>query len=150
MKLVHEGSVLAHDSVDLIVLHLDSAVEQFNSCTDQVLKTSHCWVLGVASSEVLEVVSSRETIVLAKTFTVLTQVESLMGFVELFEDIVLRLIDLQLGSVEDVHCLDVSSIDLLRHVVAVLVESLQLTGASHVLDFVTCCEQILSLHQSQV
>lgn len=98
----------------------------------------------------LEVVSSREAIVLAETFAVQTQVETLVGFIELFADVVLRLVDLQLGSVEDVHRLDVSSVDLLGHVVAVLMESLQLSRAGHFLDFVTRCEQKLSLHQGQV
>jgi len=76
----------------------------------------------------------------------LFQVKTLMSLIELFIDIVLGLINLQLSSVEDVDGFDKSSVELLGQVVTVLVESLQFAGARHVLDFVARSEQIFSLH----
>lgn len=83
----------------------------------------------------LEVVSSREAIVLAETLIMFTQVKTFIGFVQLLVDVVFRLVNLQLCSVEDFYCLDVSSVKLVSHIITMLMKSLQFTGAGHVLDF---------------
>lgn len=44
LQLVDSSGILANNSLHIVLLHLDFAMQQFNTSEDQRLQASHQWV----------------------------------------------------------------------------------------------------------